>query len=295
MSEIRSMKWSHEELDLPISAKLMRQSALAALGWLVASAGVISMRAFAGALERPLPSSGLLATGLLVVFLTAMVRMIWMLPMVKSPFGRLDLAAMAIATFSAAALCGTLCLPRETSSADVILICALFVAEEGWAWLWIFRKWKRNAPPRAEISTDAPIHGKRTISWDGRPTATPTSHETTSIEKNNSDPLMTQDPPAAEVLQQMTRTKAADGAEELAGWLRMPFAPGQRTGSVHVAFCPPLPALPELSVEQIDGPEARVKTAQLLPYGVRLDLKLIAAAEETTSVLLQFSARTAAR
>ena len=89
----------------------------------------------------------------------------------------------------------------------------------------------------------------------------------------------------------MTRIKAADGTEELSGWLRMPFAAGQRTGSVHVAFCPPLPAAPELSVEQIDGPEARVKTAQLLPYGARLDLKLVAASEEPASVLLQFSAR----
>ncbi len=66
----------------------------------------------------------------------------------------------------------------------------------------------------------------------------------------------------------------------MSGWLRMPFAAGQRTGSVHVAFCPPLRATPELLVEQIGGPEARVKTAQLLPYGVRLDLKLAVAAEE---------------
>ncbi len=67
---------------------------------------------------------------------------------------------------------------------------------------------------------------------------------------------------------------------------------GQRTGSLHVAFCPPFTATPELVVEQLEGPEARMKTAQLMPYGARLDLKLAAAAEEPTSVLLQFSART---
>jgi hypothetical protein len=71
----------------------------------------------------------------------------------------------------------------------------------------------------------------------------------------------------------------------------MAFTAGQRTGSIHVAFCPPFAAVPEVEVEQIDGPEARIKTAQLLPYGVRLDLKLAAASEEPTSVLLQFSAR----
>ena len=95
------------------------------------------------------------------------------------------------------------------------------------------------------------------------------------------------------MIQQLTRSQAADGAEELFGWLRMAFAAGQRTGSIHVAFCPPFVATPELAVEQIDGPQVRIKTAQLLPYGVRLDLKLAAAAEEPTAVLLQFSARTA--
>ena len=97
--------------------------------------------------------------------------------------------------------------------------------------------------------------------------------------------------PPEEVLQQLTRSGAADGSEQLAGWLRVPFAPGQRTGSVHVAFCPPFNRTPELVVEQLAGPEARIKTAQLLPYGVRLDLKLNAAGEQPASVLLQFSAR----
>ena len=96
--------------------------------------------------------------------------------------------------------------------------------------------------------------------------------------------------PPEEVTQQLTRSTAADGTEELAGWLRIPFAAGQRTGSVHVAFCPPFARTPELSVEQIDGPEARLKTTQVLPYGARLDLKLHAASESPASVVLQFAA-----
>lgn len=79
--------------------------------------------------------------------------------------------------------------------------------------------------------------------------------------------------------------------EELSGWLRLPFAAGQRTGSVHVAFCPPLCVTPKMEVEQIEGPAVRIKTAQLLPYGARFDLKLAVPTEESTAVLLQFSAR----
>jgi hypothetical protein len=95
------------------------------------------------------------------------------------------------------------------------------------------------------------------------------------------------------VTQQLTRSQTADGAEELSGWLRIAFVAGQRTGSLHVAFCPPFAATPQLVVEQLDGPEARMKTAQLMSYGARLDLKLAVAAEEPTSVLVQFSAHTA--
>ena len=99
--------------------------------------------------------------------------------------------------------------------------------------------------------------------------------------------------PALEVLQQLTRRHAADGSEDLSGWLRMPFAPGQRTASLHVAFCPPFARTPEVSAQQLDGPAVRIKTGQLLPYGVRLDLKLSAAAEMPSGVLLRFSARSA--
>ena len=83
----------------------------------------------------------------------------------------------------------------------------------------------------------------------------------------------------------------ADGGEQLSGWLRAGFAAGQRTANVHVAFCPPFPKTPQLTVEQLDGPEVRIRTAQLLPHGLRLDLKLAVTAEKPLDVLLQFSAR----
>ena len=97
--------------------------------------------------------------------------------------------------------------------------------------------------------------------------------------------------PPDDVVQHLVRSRAKDGSDTLSGFARIAFAPGQRTGSIHVAFCPPFARTPELSLEQRDGPDARIKTAQLLPYGVRLDLKLAAEAEQRLSVLLQFVAR----
>lgn len=97
--------------------------------------------------------------------------------------------------------------------------------------------------------------------------------------------------PERSVTQQVTRLQASDGTETISGWLRASFQPGQRTASVHLAFCPPFSGMPSVEVEQVDGPPGRIKTVQLLPYGARFDLKLFNDAEEPLDVLLQFSAR----
>ncbi|MDZ7616574.1 MAG: hypothetical protein U1E05_06185 [Patescibacteria group bacterium] len=107
------------------------------------------------------------------------------------------------------------------------------------------------------------------------------------------EPPLSAEAPAADVVQQLTRRQLPDGVEELAGWLRVSFAPGQRTENVHLAFCPPFSAAPQLTIKQLDGPAARMKTAQLLPYGVRIDLKLSAPAEEHCRVSLEFLAKSA--
>ena len=99
--------------------------------------------------------------------------------------------------------------------------------------------------------------------------------------------------PAEEVLQQLTRSRTADGGELLSGWLRVDLAAGQRTANLHVAFCPPFARVPRISVQQIGGPEARVKTAQSLPYGVRFDVKVAEEGSEASILLLQFAATVA--
>ena len=80
--------------------------------------------------------------------------------------------------------------------------------------------------------------------------------------------------PAADVLQQLTLRTTAEGGQELSGWLRMPLTAGQRTGSLHVAFCPSFDQMPQVQAEAVSGPDCRIKAAQVLPYGARLDVKL---------------------
>jgi hypothetical protein len=271
MSGTRSLNCPVADAGIPTAASC-RLMAIIVLGLLCAAAAVIAARGLAGALATPLEPAALLTAAVLAALAGVVVRLGWLLPLGANRIGRLDLAVMTVAAFAAAALCGGLCLPPDTPLAAVVLFRVVIVAEEGWAWLWFFRKWTRNGSSPAKRPSEPPVR-----------------------EKNTPDPFVEKAIPTAEVLQQLTRRQAADGAEELSGWLRLPFAPGQRTGNVHVAFCPPLRVTPEVAVEQIEGPDARIKTAQLLPYGVRFDLKLAAAAEEPATVLLQFTARTPRR
>ncbi len=252
-----------------LPANVPRCAAAATLSLLAAVALTIVARRAAGALEDPLPPMALATTGLLVAAAAAAIRLGW--PSARR--GMVDWIVMVATSLAVVALGASLRLPG-TPAAGMFLLCMPLLAEESWAWAWHNRQCFDSLPnDRPTIRIDAP-HG-------ATPHALLLDRETADL--------------AEEVTQQLTRRQTADGADELSGWLRMPFAAGQRTGSIHLAFCPPMAATPELAVEQIDGPEARIKVGQLLPYGSRLDLKLAAAAEEPTAVLVQFSARTPGR
>ncbi len=261
MSSTRSLKRSAAGFALPSAES--RRGAIAVLGLLVAAAAVVTARRLAGALQVPLDSANLLTAAALTAAAGAIVRLGWFLPRDDKRIGRLDLAVMAATSVAVAALCSGACSPRNTPLEAELLPWAIIVIEEGLAWLWLLVRGEKNSRSPAGTSPRLP-------------------------EEKTPDPFII----TPEVTQQLVRSVVAGGAEELRGRLRLSFAPRQRTGSVHIALCPPLSVTPEVQVEQIEGPQARIKTAQLLPYGIRFDLKLAAASESPTAVLLQFTART---
>jgi hypothetical protein len=93
------------------------------------------------------------------------------------------------------------------------------------------------------------------------------------------------------IVQQVTRLRHDDGQESVIGWCRVHFAAGQRQASSHLAFCPPLERVPVIELEQIDGPDARLKAGQTLAHGVRVELKLSQPTGEPSEVLYRFHAR----
>ncbi len=72
--------------------------------------------------------------------------------------------------------------------------------------------------------------------------------------------------------QWMTRRDEPDG-EAIEGTVRVHFAAGQREAVVHVTFCPPLPSLPEVELECVDGEDWQIKTEAALPYGIRIQVR----------------------
>jgi hypothetical protein len=101
--------------------------------------------------------------------------------------------------------------------------------------------------------------------------------------------------PTADVMQQFTLRTTAEGGQELSGWLRMNLAAGQRTDTLHVAFCPPFEHAPIVEAEAVSGPDCRIKVAEVMPYGARLEIKLNASTSADESLLVSFFAASGSR
>ncbi|MEN6407380.1 MAG: hypothetical protein ABFC77_13035 [Thermoguttaceae bacterium] len=287
MSVERSLRL-HDPAWWPVA--ISRGPAIAALALLFAAAAMVFWRRLAGALERPLEPGWLLAVGLLIALVAAAVRFGWFStsqhdgPRIAS---WADWLVMAVASGSVVALWVGVCLP-ETAAVGLFLIAVILGVEESFSWAWFLQR-HNPAAQVAEVSQTV-SQSPQTQNSTTSAAVVPIPLDPPAAYDEQSETAL--DNPPSDVTQQLTRCQTVDGADQFSGWLRARFAAGQRTAGVHVAFCPPFAAMPELEAEQIDGPDARIKTSQLWPYGARLDIKLSAPAEEPTDVLLQFLAKT---
>jgi hypothetical protein len=95
---------------------------------------------------------------------------------------------------------------------------------------------------------------------------------------------------AGSTLQQIVRTRDAVGMETVTATLRADFVVGQRNATVYVGFCPPLSRVPDLTIEPVDGADAKV--VQAFAHGVRIDVRLAQAARGASSVAVNVVAKT---
>lgn len=96
-------------------------------------------------------------------------------------------------------------------------------------------------------------------------------------------------PSTEQVLQQLSRFRTAEGSEIIRGTLTAEFAAGERSVTLHAAFCPPFERLPHVEAEADDA-AATVKVSQVLHNGVRLDVRLAKPATLRRDVCVELSA-----
>jgi hypothetical protein len=277
------------------------------LGLLWIAGPFVVWRRLADAMERSLSPSSLFVTGLVLAAIAAAAHGLrrWARPSADQE-GRLS----RVLTSVSLGLLGVAVTASGENLAALAIFWTLLIVEEGWAWDWgrhaaeppTCRECLDVQPKQAPI-VESKIQHRRvqgepadgTLADEGPADETPQGLTAEGdveedVEEASFDDEEELAEPEADVLQQCTLRREKDGSQRLCGWLRMPVEVGQRTGNLHVAFCPPFEKTPQIDVEQYSGPSCRVKVGQVLPYGVRLEVKLDELAEESDSILLRFSA-----
>ncbi len=239
---------------------------------LLALAGLlICIRRAGGALVEPLSGPALVGLGGLLTLAVLAFRAA--LPMANLSVSRATLYLTWAAPSVVLLLWAAGLSLHEASNGGLVGLCGLLLAEESWSW----GRLRQNAAAPRES------HGMTV-----RPRVAVAQSERSPV---GAAVLGESDKELEGISQQIVRRRQEDGGEAIEGWVRAEFLPGQRHAAAHVAICPPLDRVPECFAEQMDGPAAQIKIAQVLPYGVRFEIKLDKPADESQSVIVEFSIR----
>jgi len=240
-------------------------------------AGLLVVRRTVGGLTQPLDAPAVLLTAVMLAAYAMAARWTWLLSGSIQPRWHIHIVRWVPGTV-VILIAWSISLPATPFLALVLLWGILFVEEV----VTLYGASQLASRDKIELTRSPPPFYKGG-EHDTRPgdNSVPSAVDETDI-SSFPDHLH----------QQITHARNEHGEVVVYGRVRGEFAERQRSTSVHIAFCPPLETTPELLVHQVDGPEVTVKPAQVLPYGVRLDLKLKTIGQQRQTVVVQFSART---
>jgi len=231
-----------------------RCAILTALTALLGLGALTVARRYAGALTAPLPAPQLVALAAVAGTISIGARTLWRLP------GDADIARDSFALLSFVRNGGTLAIvllavgsthPPERT-APWLLWLGVLVADRWSAHTYLRRPARAGGSSRTERA------------------------------EASADEACT--------VQRIVRTRDAAGDEAIRGTLRADFVTGQRHATLHVGFCPPLVALPEVHAEPTDGPGATVKIVHAFAHGARLEVRLDRAAAAPCHVHIDIAA-----
>ena len=248
--------------------------------WLLLSGGMLAIRRATGA-TNSLEPAWLLAAGLLLAAIAWCIH--WCCAMANRRAQSEPSAVVGVRSATTLGLAMNAFGLGAMSPAGWagLAFWTLIVAEEVWAW-------KRSmgvffAPPPDKLGRS---HRVRVALRDAR-------HWVRSMMPAAGERLPATVPLADaddRVWQRYVRSQNDAGEDQVRGTLRVAFVAGARTATAHVAFCPPFAERPRFEANQTAGPAARLKVAQILPQGARLELRLPAAATGGEHVDLSFTA-----
>ena len=266
---------SHAAWPEPLR-KFTAVAALTVVATLIAVGVLMVVRRFGGALTIDLPMWPLLGASLVATSAAQLARVAW-----REVRGRpqslvaqiLDYAVGWGSSAGLALLAVGCCYPGYRNT-DWLAWLPLLIADQLWRQTFF-----DNGQPGGESA------GRSASVWEEM------QDDASDAEADQRAPMAAEEEePDQQWLQQLFRVRDCDGYEVIYGTVRADFLPGQRHASVHVGFCPPLPSLPSVEAEASQWPEARVKVAQALPHGVRLDVRLSEPAEDACHVPIEMAA-----
>lgn len=227
---------------------------------------VLIQRRYEGALTASLDGSLLVAASGAVVWLALAIRLAqrrWLCG--SAHYQRASWLAPTLAVLITG---GALSLPGA-SVATYVGIWSLIILEESWA-CGAGRWTARQVGPVIIkfIGAKQPSLNAPAVT----PLALVTAHDVNDLEATESNHA--EEAVGEDVTQRLIRTDSNKEGDVLRGQVRATLVAEQRTCHVHVAFCPPFPGVPEIEFQQTEGPPARIKPGQVLPWGLRFDVKL---------------------
>jgi len=255
------------------------------LALLGVAALLLAARRLSGGLQRPLDATTLLIVAICAALAALAIRALWQRSgdadalLLEEPVVRFG------PTLPLVVLGFALSLP-DLRLETLAAFWAILLGEELWSTQLLPRTLRQHTArpnaspimaPSAESTSESATASSATssatpaeIEWAGRA-------ELPEVEHTEQE----------QVLLRLTRVRNGEGQEVLHATLRVDFEVGQRTSAFHLAFCPPFAYTPEVDAFQIDGPEARLKVCQLLPYGARFDLRLNRAHDEPVAIEIE--------
>jgi hypothetical protein len=248
------------------------------------------VRRLAGELQQPLGTLALIVVGVIVAIATSTLRLAWQHLGSRPSRWRSMAMCLWLLPSAAAILLACALSIAGTRAPALLLLWIILLASEGTWWLVTWQALRR--PSRGEApGGHAPATGADTCgrTEDSRTTVL----DTTPHDVQPRDELVEEEDEHLpdDIDQQLTRSNSEQFGDTVTGLLRGHFRPGERSRSLHVAFCPPMKSQPSVEVIQLTGPQARVKAANIESFGVRFDLRLAASSQQQENVLIHFEAR----